>query len=273
MSEITAGLKKRPLAGFYLLACGLSWAIQVPLALQAQGLIRSSIPFSTHYLSAFGPMLAAWIVTLIIAGPGGWKELLGKMTKVRLPARWWLWAVSPLLLYLAAALAVMLLSGRAPVFHDLGKVDFLPDLGAGTLFLWVFTFGFGEETGWRGFALPRLQRGRSALTATLILWGLWALWHSPLFFYAYDLATLPGFLIGLLAGAVTLTWLYNSTGSIWIAALFHGTFNFTTACTACKSGIASPLISAAVMAWAVLIVIRYKPAKLSAQQRLMITPP
>ena len=65
------------------------------------------------------------------------------------------------------------------------------------------TFGLGEETGWRGFALPRLQRGHSALSATLILWALWALWHLPLFFYSYDLSVVPGLTIGLLAGAVT----------------------------------------------------------------------
>lgn len=100
-------------------------------------------------------------------------------------------------------------------------------LGLAALPLWILTFGIGEETGWRGFALPRLQRGRSALSATIILWVFWALWHLPLFFYSYEASILPGFLIGLLAGAITLTWLYNSTsGTILLVALWHGTFNF-----------------------------------------------
>ena len=53
---------------------------------------------------------------------------------------------------------------------DLGAVNYLPPLGSkGTLLLWIFTSGLGEETGWRGFALPRLQKGRGALAATMIL--------------------------------------------------------------------------------------------------------
>ncbi len=54
---------------------------------------------------------------------------------------------------------------------------------SGGRLLWVLTSGFGEETGWQGFALPRLQRGRSALSVTLILWIFWILWHLPAFFY------------------------------------------------------------------------------------------
>ena len=125
--------------------------------------------------------------------------------------------------------------------------------------LWVLTFGIGEETGWRGFALPRLQESHSPLGATIILWVFWALWHLPLFFYSYEVSILPGFLIGLLAGAINFTWLYNSTdGSILLVALWHGTFNFTTACSSCKTGLSAAVISTLVMVWAVAIVLFYR---------------
>jgi membrane protease YdiL (CAAX protease family) len=140
----------------------------------------------------------------------------------------------------------------------------MPNLGIGALFFWILTFGLGEETGWRGFALPRLQRGRSAFSATVILWALWVLWHLPLFFYSYDLAVVPGLLFGLLAGAVTLTWLYNSTGgSILVVAVWHGAFNFTTGCTVCKTSVTAAILSALVMIWAVLVMILFRPAMLS----------
>jgi membrane protease YdiL (CAAX protease family) len=153
----------------------------------------------------------------------------------------------------------------------LGEIDFLPPLGLFSLPLWILTFGIGEETGWRGFALPRLQKGRSALSATVILWLVWAFWHLPLFFYSYPLPVLPGFLIGLLAGSITFTWLYNSTrGSVLMTALWHGAFNFTTACVSCKAGISAAAVSTAVMIGAVLIVLIFKPSDLSRSGKQVI---
>ena len=99
------------------------------------------------------------------------------------------------------------------------------------LFL-VFTLGFdglGEELGWRGFALPHLKEGRSALVASLILGVLWAGWHIP---YALTkgsfLSELPitVFFINLLALSTLYTWLFNNTqGSILLAILFHAAGN------------------------------------------------
>jgi membrane protease YdiL (CAAX protease family) len=133
-------------------------------------------------------------------------------------------------------------------------------LGLVAIPLWILTFGIGEESGWRGFALPRLQKEHSALSATFLLWVFWALWHLPLFFYIYDPDIIPGMLIGLLAGTITFTWLYNSTGgSVLMTAIWHGLFNYTTACTDCKTGLTAAVISTAVMIWAVVIVIWCQP--------------
>jgi len=87
----------------------------------------------------------------------------------------------------------------------------------------------GEEIGWRGYALPRLQAGRSALGASLILGVIWALWHLPLW-----LTGAPGrtpilyaaFVVSVIALSVILTWVYNSTGgSLLMVVLLHATFN------------------------------------------------
>lgn len=264
MSTITSRAKKHHLLTFFVLAYALSWVVEIPLALEAQGITRTKIPYPVHYLAAYGPMLSALIVTTLTGGSRGLRELLGRMTKWKLSPVWWLVALAPLGLYLLVAISLWLIQGERIDLAAMGQVDYLPALGLAALPMWVLTFGIGEETGWRGYALPKLQEGRSALSATLILWGLWALWHLPLFFYSYDPAIVPGMLIGLLAGAIVFTWLYNSTGgSILMVALWHGAFNFTTACISCKAGLIAAVISALVMVWAVVVVLRFMPVKLS----------
>jgi len=264
MTTITNWTKKHPLLAFFLLAYALSWMVEIPLALEAQGVIQSGIPFAMHYLAAYGPMFSALILTWVTGGSQGLRELFGRMTRWRVSPGWWLVAIVPLGLYLAVAAALWLIQGIPVDVVAMGQVDFLPAIGLAALPMWILTFGIGEETGWRGFALPRLQEGRSALHATIILWVFWALWHLPLFFYSYEISILPGFLIGLLAGAIVFTWLYNSTdGSILMVALWHGAFNFTTACVTCKTSVNAAVISTLVMMWAVVVVLHFKPARLS----------
>ena len=268
---ITIWTKKHPLLAFFGLAYALSWVVEIPLALRAQGVIQADIPFALHYLAAYGPMLSALIVTGLTGGSRGLRELLGRMTKWKLSPGWWLVAVAPLGLYLLVAIALWLIQRKPIDLVTMGQVDFLPALGMAAMPVWILTFGIGEETGWRGFALPRLQEGRSALHATIILWAFWALWHLPLFFYSYEVSVLPGFLIGLLAGAIVFTWLYDSTcGSILMVALWHGTFNFTTACVTCKTSLNAAVISTLVMVWAVVVVLHFKPTSLSRSSEQVI---
>jgi membrane protease YdiL (CAAX protease family) len=244
---------------FFLLAFLFSWLIEVPLALQAQGIVNFSLPFGLHYLAGYGPMVAALLLTF---RSGGWPVLrgfLGKMVEWRVPVRWWIAAFSPLLIYLLLILALTWLRQQPPSFKQLGKIKFLPDLGFAALIFWVVTFGIGEETGWRGYALPRLQQRYSPLAATIILWFWWALWHLPLFYYTYDQAALFGFLPGLFAGAIIFTWLYNKASSILIVAVWHGTFNLTTACVACGEELSAAVVSTAVMVGAVFLLVFYKP--------------
>jgi membrane protease YdiL (CAAX protease family) len=158
--------------------------------------------------------------------------------------------------------------GAPPDLRELGTISFLPYLGGGAWLLWILTNGFGEEIGWRGFALPRLQQRHSALTATLILGSLWAFWHLPFLFYlpnfrAMGLVGFPGLALGILCGAIVLTWLYNGTnGSVLAASLWHGAFNFVTA-SAAGQGTVAMIMSIVVMVWAILIVVVFKPASLS----------
>ena len=271
MSSISTWVKKHPLIYFFVLAYTLSWIIEIPLALQAQGVIRDIFPFSLHYLAGYGPLLSALIVTGITGGSDSLRELWNRMTRWRVKPGWWLVAVSPLGIYLLVAAALWMIREQPIDLIMMGQVDYLPPLGLAAAPLWILTFGIGEETGWRGFALPRLQKDHNALSATFLLWVFWALWHLPLFFYTYDSGIIPGMLIGLLAGAITFTWLYNSSdGSILMVAIWHGLFNYTTACSSCKTGLIPAIISTLVMVWAVIVVIWFKPSNLSYTNRMTI---
>ena len=256
-------IKKRPLVGFIILAYSLSWAIEIPLALQSQGILHEFIPYRFHYLAGYGPLVASLIVTAMSTGKKGLRDLWRRLTQWRVGAVWWLAASSPIWIYLLISGVQGLVRGQAVDWLALGRVNFLPPLGFLAIPLWILTFGIGEETGWRGFALPWLQKKHNALAASLLLWIIWALWHLPLFFYSYDPAIIPGMLVGLLAGTITFTWLYNSTsGSVLMTAIWHGLFNATTACISCQTGLSAALISALVMVWAVVILVCFSPADL-----------
>lgn len=249
----------RYLSAFFILAYAISWSIGVPLALANHGIIPAILPPWTHYLIGYGPMLSALILTGISQGAPMLKELGRRMFMWRVCPKWWIVAFSPLLIGVVIIMILNGFSGSQIRLSTLGSVNYLPALGIGALLLWFFTFGLGEETGWRGFALPRLQKGRSALAATSILAVLWALWHLPQFFYIYDPSMVVGWVIGLFAGAIFLTWLYNSTKeSILMVAIWHACFNFMTASKA-DIGILPAVVSMIVIIWAGVVVVRYKP--------------
>jgi membrane protease YdiL (CAAX protease family) len=263
LTILSASLKKNALPVYFILAYGLSWMIGIPLAVAAQRGNSDSVLFSMHYLYAYGPLLAAMIMTWWIDGINGIKELLSRILKWRVQPIWWGIALSPLVFLGGFVLVQRLILGTWFDFSLLGEVNFLPNIGAWGLLFWIFTFGFGEEIGWRGYALPRLQKNRSALSATLILAVFWAGWHLPQFFYLFDVSIAVGWLFGLVAGAILFSWLYNSTeGSLPIVAVWHGAFNFITA-SAGGAGLIAAILSTIVMVWAVVVIILFKPANLS----------
>ena len=101
-------------------------------------------------------------------------------------------------------------------------------------FLFTFFFGGGinEETGWTGFALPKLQVRQSPLIASISLWGLWIIWHIPYHFAGIWNPSLEQLLhtsIGIFFLRFIFTWLYNRTkGSIISGALLHTSANVAT---------------------------------------------
>jgi membrane protease YdiL (CAAX protease family) len=180
-------------------------------------------------------LLPAWIVWQIFSRRTGVRALLRTLVT---------WRVAPLW-YLAALLLPVIISGMgSPLMALLGQPlppmprteslrELLPLLA--TTFVATLLYGgpLGEEVGWRGFALPRLQVRYSPLVASLLLSVVWGLWHVPLHLQGVYHGIFPDGLPGILLRIVTtvpttilFTWLYNRTqGNLWLVVLLHTAVN------------------------------------------------
>ena len=202
----------RALVIFFPLAFLLSWYPWF-LAL-AQG--RASGP------NPLGPFVAALVVTGLAEGWPGIRALLARIVRGRIGWRWYAVIFGLPIALCGVALAIMAAFGQVTSAPSAAAWRELPER-----FIFIFLFiGLGEEPGWRGFALPRLQKNYSAMKASLILAPIWALWHLPLMGNEFPLPIIPAFLISLLAGTLIQTWLFNHTkGSVFAQMLFHATVN------------------------------------------------
>jgi membrane protease YdiL (CAAX protease family) len=257
-------IKRNSVISYFMIAYAVSWSFEIPLALSYQGIISVQIPMWLHYFVPLGPLSAALIMTSLTDGSSGLRNLIARIFKWRVDVRYYAFAIlAPIGLFAFACVLNRMITGNWPNLALLGEVDYLPYLTPlGALGLWLITFGLGEETGWRGYALPHLQKKRSATTATLILGILWAGWHLPMFFYrdTYMQMGIMGFpmlTLSLLFAAMIFTWLYNSTnGSLWIVIIFHAVFNWLTANEA-GGQFAAPILSVGIILWALYIPRRY----------------
>jgi len=214
---------------FFGLAYLLSWYPWI-IAL-AQG--RSTGP------NPLGPFVAAMIVAALAGGWRELKDLLSRLVRARVGWRWYAFVFAlPLVLCLAAAAVAILVTGSHLVLPVSDKWREVPDR-----FIFIFLFiGLGEEPGWRGFALPRLQKNHSPLVASLILAPLWAIWHLPLVGHEFPLPILPAFLVSVLGATLVQTWFFNRTsGSVLLQMLLHATVNTIGA------GLIFPLFSGAAL--------------------------
>jgi membrane protease YdiL (CAAX protease family) len=246
-------------AWFVVLASAFSWAWLIPLAVFGL-VVTAGTGWPTHIPALMGPLLAAFVLTARTRGRRGVRDLCRRMVQVHVPARWWLFALSPLILLMAVLLVERGLGQRLPTAREFATFSGLPSswgvLGvAGILLLG----GFGEETGWRGYALPHLQQRHSPLVATMVVAGIWVCWHTPMFlvvdtYRSFSLPILLGWIMGLFCGAVVLSWLYNrSGGSILLVAIWHASYNLISG-TDAGDGLLAATATTLVVAVAVTLV-------------------
>jgi uncharacterized protein len=257
-------IRRYPLISFFVLACALSWWAWILYAFD----------LSPNPIVGFGPFLAALVVLAVTEGRSGVVGLLRRIVRWRVGLQWYAAALLlPVVVTLTAAALNVLLLGAQPTSSaaELGGWSSLLQ----TFFLWLLIPGLAgtwEEPGFRGYALPRLQVGHSALLASLILGALWAFWHLPFVVTGEDI-WIDAFLFPI-EWAIVYTWLFNNAnGSVLIVMLFHNMNNIFS------SGFVGQMFSGADsvnQAWlrlalwcvvAIVLVVVYGPQHLSRKHR------
>lgn len=278
------GKERTALILYFVLAFAITWTTQIAGMQMAQssGLLFSNednfwhfialvfngdvrVPYLVFSMGA-GPLLAAFIVLAIFEGRAGLKQWFAQILKWRLPARWyWIILVLPLALTAASLLLGFIFNGMQPLDLDprLPRVYFLPFF----LYMVIFT-GLWEEPGWRGFALPRLQKQYNAETSSWILGILWGAWHIPVNLYlnwdsgvAVLIPMILGLLLGTVGWTIVNTWVYNNTGSVFLMILLHGWTNTIQSYFVLSTGNMTVMTLFGVLPWALAIYLLRKYGK------------
>jgi membrane protease YdiL (CAAX protease family) len=211
----------KTLIPFLGITFGLTWGLAALLIffydqiVAIFGEINAANPI--FILAVYAPGIAGIFLVIWHYGLKGLGSFLRRLTLWRAPLAWWIYLIFgiPAIVYAAAAIKGTL--GDPFAFSPWYLV--LPALGH-ALFL-----GPIEEFGWRGVALPLMQRKFSPFWAGLLLGIIWAAWHIPAFFISgtpQSAWSAGPYFAGIIAISVILTPLFNaSRGSLLIAALYH----------------------------------------------------
>ncbi|HWI63414.1 MAG TPA: CPBP family intramembrane glutamic endopeptidase [Symbiobacteriaceae bacterium] len=217
------------------------------MVLISRGVLPAFVPVDALWVvGVIGPICAAILVAYAEAGAPGVRGLLSRLLLWRVGARWYLVAILaralPMLVAAAVSGAVLPFTFRPWVW-----------LTSALLFLGGAVC---EETGWRGWALPALQKRFSPWVASVALGIIWAAWHLPQFLTVGDEhanRSFSLFLINMVAFTILMTWVNNRTnGSILMAVIFHG-IGFNLALTVIPFDPYHPVVMG--LAWAMALAV------------------
>jgi membrane protease YdiL (CAAX protease family) len=263
MSYLVSLIRTHSLITFFMLAYALAWWIWI---LYAFGITFLGPIF------ALGPFLAAIIVTALTRGTVGLKVLLSRMVPWRVGLGWYAAALLlPVAVYLFTVSLNILLGASASTAEQFGSWYLIFPLFAYSL-LFPLSGAFGEELGWRGFALPRVQARLWALSAALVIGVIQTAWHLPLFMTDRSTPPVP-LIVGYMGLGILATWVFNNTrGSVLITMVLHASFNtnagfFGEMFAGADLVRMSWLLAAGWFVAAIVVVIVAGPKHLSRRQR------
>lgn len=278
MNTFTDFLKRHSLIAGIALMFLITW----PLALASAGLLPFKVPYFISITLGLGITLGALIMTGITLGKEAVITLLKRYLIWRVSWKWYLVAF---FLYPAIFTFTVLLNAawtQTPI--DFSGVFAHKIFGATAnlpaFFLPFFIYDFltnGEEMGWRGYVLPRLQAKHSAATSSLILGVIWAFWHFPRYLAPGNTASFALLMVKVLADALIYTWLYNNTkGSLLLTTILHAASNTAAVFLPMANTLSGEHMDVYIMAivflilTAIAVTITAGPARLSRSELVQI---
>lgn len=216
-------LHRHPVTTFFVLTFAVAWALWLPL-IPLHDRMPAGLAVMLTLLGSLVPSTVAILLVSRQHGPAAVRRLLQRLLIWRVGIGWYLAILALAALAVLAVWVSTLLGALAPAV-----VTTIPVV----LFTFLFSIfpgsAMGEELGWRGFALPRLQAGGSAVAASLLIGAAWGTYHLPLFLLGSPtrpLALFLPFALSCVIMSIFYTWMYNGTGgSLLIAVLLHATTN------------------------------------------------
>ena len=240
MTTVKPFATRHPVLAFYALVFAISWGGILILV------GRGGIPGADEQVAALfpavllvmfaGPSVGGIVMTGLVDGKAGYRDLLSRLLRWRVGARWY--AVALLFAPLLVAAVLLMLSLLSP--------EYLPGIVTADDQITLLLFGIGwglvgggllEELGWTGFAVPKLRLRHGAFATGLIVGLLWGAWHFLIAFWAGGSLSGEGslaiFVVGFLvfymaalpAYRVLMVWVYDHTESLIVAMLMHASLS------------------------------------------------
>jgi uncharacterized protein len=227
-------IRRYPLISYFVIAYAGTWLVWALFVLSRDG--SGLLPF--HSPASFlvvigigtfsGPTVGAFVVTAVTEGTKGVIRLLRRIVQWRVGLVWYLFALIGL--PAIQTLGTMAIPGT---LASVTPIDWPPELMSAAVFFvypGLLAGPLGEEIGWRGLALPRLQQLQGPARTSLILGLLWAFWHAPIWFSGqWSVPSVPNitvYVCWIVAVTFIFTWVFNHTrGSVLMAILLHGTMD------------------------------------------------
>lgn len=214
--------RQRGLGTFFALTFTLTWGIAALFIMAPDATERvfgpPGLANPLYVLAVWAPAISGLVLVWHRLGRSGLRGFLSRLGMARMPATAWLLLVAGIPAIVYAGAAVSGTAGESPVFSPWYTA--LPALAQA-----MFLAGTVEELGWRGVALPLLQRRFTPLVSSLVLGLAWALWHLPAFALSGTVQSawsLGPYVVGIVSLSVIMTWFFNvSSGSILVAWLIH----------------------------------------------------